>query len=605
MKLRNVPLLILDLAAGTGAYLASLALRFDGAIPTYYWGNFWRWVPLALCIHILFNYAFGLYGRMWRYASVHEVRRLILSGALAGSVVVTAGSFAGALGGLRPLPISVLASGAVLSIVGFGAMRFQSRLFVFRKGSFAETPHRVLVVGAGEAGAMLIRDLQRNKSLGLDPAGLVDDDPRKQGRSMHGLRVLGALGDLPSLVASMNIDQVLLAIPSATSELVREVSALCEEADVILRVLPSVGEIVGERVSAGDIRDLQIEDILGRRQVEIDFVSVKTIIRDRRVLVTGAGGSVGSEIVRQVAAFGPAEIQLLDHDETHLHEIVTELENRVMLRSVLADIRDRNKLFSVFTRCRPEIVFHAAAHKHVPILETHPEEALRTNVLGTANVADATVSAGAKRFVLISTDKAINPSSIMGASKWLAEQVVRIGEHNGCVFSAVRFGNVLGSRGSVIPTFLSQIGRGDAVTVTDPAMTRYFMSAQEAVRLVLQAAAFSQGGEIFTLEMGEPVNIGELARKLIRLSGKVPDKQIPIQIVGPRPGEKLAEQVRHDDEPLEPSGHPSILVSRPSAPDAAELRIALQELERLAEQERLDELVDLFMRIAHREVPVS
>jgi FlaA1/EpsC-like NDP-sugar epimerase len=316
------------------------------------------------------------------------------------------------------------------------------------------------------------------------------------------------------------------------------------------------------------------------------------------VLVTGAGGSIGSEIARQVASIGPAELVLLDHDETHLHDVVMSLEElraslsqadgvvdlvaaETRVQIVLADIRDRERVFGVFMRCRPEIVFHAAAHKHVPVLEVHPEEALATNVIGTANLADAAVATGTERFVLISTDKAINPASVMGASKWMAEQVVRSLQNGHSVLCAVRFGNVLGSRGSVIPTFFRQIAAGGPVTVTDPNMTRYFMSVQEAVQLVLQAAALSVGGEVFTLDMGEPVRILDLAERLIRLAGRIPRRDVPIEIIGPRPGEKTVEDIVAPNEEPVPSGHPAIVVSRPPVPNRAAVHRALAELEHL------------------------
>jgi FlaA1/EpsC-like NDP-sugar epimerase len=409
----------------------------------------------------------------------------------------------------------------------------------------------------------------------------------------------GTLAAIPRVIDRYQVSAVLLAIPSATDDLVRDVAAMCERAHVTLKVLPSVHEVVGGKVTARDLRDVRIEDLLGRKQVETDLEAVKAMLRGRRVLVTGAGGSIGSEIARQVASFGPASLILLDHDETHLHDAVMSLDEyrddlavatagidlvaaEMRVEVVLADIRDRERVFSVLMRSRPDIVFHAAAHKHVPVLEQHPEEALATNVLGTANLADAAVATGAGHFVLISTDKAINPKSVMGASKWLAEQVVRSLQDSETVLCAVRFGNVLGSRGSVIPTFFRQISRGGPVTVTDANMTRYFMSVQEAVQLVLQAAALSTGGEVFTLDMGEPVRIMDLAERLIRLSGRIPGRDVPIEITGVRAGEKMVEDIVASDEEQLPSGHPAIVVSRPPVPDRAAVHRALTELEYLS-----------------------
>lgn len=576
---RDIPLGILDLVIVIVAYLVPLVLRFDGSVPDRYWENFRVVLPLLAVLHLTSNYALGLYGQMWRYASVQEARRVVLAGAVAGLLIVPAGMYLG--GSVRILPISVLALGATLSLIGFGAVRFQSRLFAFRRRTLNPDRTRLLLVGAGDAGEMVLRDIIRNGSLDLEPVGFVDDDPKKLGLSVHGVRVLGTRAAIPSLVRSLSVDQVLLAVPSATGDLVRSIAAVCEEAEVSLRVLPSVRELVGGHISVKDIRDLRIEDLLGRGVVETDMDSVAAIIRGRRVLITGAGGSIGSEIARQVALLEPAELVLLDHDETLLHDALGSLETPAV--PVLADVRDRGRILNVLLEHRPHLVFHAAALKHVDVLENHPQEAVFTNLIGTANVADAAMSAGVKRFVLISTDKAVKPVSVMGASKWFAEQIVRSLQESECVFCAVRFGNVLGSRGSVVPTFLSQIARGGPVTVTDPDMTRYFMSAGEAVQLVLQAAAMARGDEVFTLDMGDPVNILDLARNVIRLSGRLPERDVRIAVVGPRPGEKLSEDVVHPAENPVPSAHSAIIVSRPEPPGRAVLRAAIRELEDLAQ----------------------
>jgi FlaA1/EpsC-like NDP-sugar epimerase len=584
-----------DLAIAFFSYLVTLVLRFNGLVPDRYWSSFWWFLPIALAIHLLVHHLCGLYGHVWRYASVQEARRVVLAGTVDGiGVVVASVLIAWPARGLRVLPLSVTTFGAALTLLGAGAIRFQSRLFGTRHPSEATEPLSVLIVGAGAAGSMILKDLLRSPSLGLRPVGLVDDDRRKLGRRLHGVPVLGPCTVIPRLVEQFQVDLVLLAIPSATSDLVREVAALSGRAQVTLKVLPDVHDIVGGKVSARDIRDLRIEDLLGRQQVETDLDAVAAILRGRRVLVTGAGGSIGSEIVRQVARFGPAALVLLDHDETHLHDAVTFLDevrtilpsgvadNDMQVEIVLADIRDRGRVFDAFCRYRPEIVFHAAAHKHVPVLELYPQEALATNVIGTANLADAAVTTGVEHLVLISTDKAIKPASVMGASKWLAEQVVRSFQGSDSVLCAVRFGNVLGSRGSVVPTFLRQIARGGPITVTDPNMTRYFMSVQEAVQLVLQAAALSTGGEVFTLDMGEPVRIMDLAERLIRLSGRIPGRDVPIVIMGARPGEKTVEDIVAPDEEQLPSGHPAIVVSRPPVPDKAAVHHALVELEHLS-----------------------
>jgi len=583
---RDVVLVVLDIGIVALSYLAALVLRFNGAVDRSYWQNFRWFVVVAATTHLLSNYLFGLYGQMWRYASVREARQVVLSGFFAGAVLSATALW---LTGRRFVPLSVVILGAAMSLMGFGGIRFQSRLFGFRRRSAEVSPSRVLLMGAGDAGSMMLKDLIHNPSLGLIPVGIVDDDPKKARMSLHGVPVLGRHTAIPALVPRLRVDQVLLAIPSATSDVVRDVAALCEQANVALRVLPSIREVVGGRITARDIRDLQIEDLLGRQQVAVDMEAVASIIRGRRVLVSGAGGSIGSEIARQVVEFEPETLVLLDHDETHLHDLITELHGHGDVQLALADIREQERILSVFTRHRPEVVFHAAAHKHVDVLELNPEEALATNITGTANVTDAAIATGVARFVLISTDKAVRPQSVMGASKWFGEQIVRSVDGE-CVFCAVRFGNVLGSRGSAIPTFLRQISLGGPVTVTHADMARYFMSIREAVLLVLQASALSRGGEVFTLDMGDPVNILELARRLIRLSGRVPGKDIAIEFIGVRPGEKLVEDLVDPAEEPVASEHPSIVVSRPPHPERRLLRHAMRELEALAHEGRSDEL---------------
>jgi FlaA1/EpsC-like NDP-sugar epimerase len=586
---RDVPLAVLDLVVAVSAYLIALVLRFEGAVPGDYWMSFWTFAPVVALIHVLANYLFGLYGQMWRYASVREARQIVVAGATAATVVLAASEVLG--GRERLFPLSVVILGVVLSLLGFGAIRFQSRLFAFRRRHVVDEPTRVLVMGAGDAGAMVLRDILLHPDVGLRPVGVIDDDPRKVGRTIQGIPVLGTRERIPELARGLQAEQLLVAIPSATSEVMREVVAVCEAADLSVRVLPSVREVVDGRVSVRDIRDLRIEDILGRQLVSTDLEAVRSILQGRRILITGAGGSIGAEISRQIAQFEPERLIVLDRDEIHLHDLLTVLEPSAALETALADIRDRAHLFDLFRRHRPHVVFHAAAHKHLPMLERHPREAVLTNVVGTKNVAEASVAVGVERFVLISTDKAVRPSSVLGTSKRMAEQVVWTLQGNATAFSAVRFGNVLGSRGGVVQTFLRQIALGGPVTVTDPEMARYFMSIEEAVQLVLQAAAMSRGGEVFTLEMGEPVRIIELAREIIRLSGRVPGKDVDVSVIGPRPGEKLVEDLLDPAERPGPSDHPSIMVSRPSVEEPAAVSRAVDELVVLAEQGRDPEVV--------------
>ena len=402
--------------------------------------------------------------------------------------------------------------------------------------------------------------MRRDPRGGLTPVVMLDDDVRKHGRSCSGVLVHGGLDQLVELSRTTELHQVILAVPSATQEMVRRAADLADAADLPLRVLPPVNQLIGGRVRVTAVRDLRIDDLLGRTPVHTDLASVRALLEGRRVLVTGAGGSIGSEIARQVAECRPAELLLLDHDETHLHDAVASIDARTT--ALLADIRHRDHVHRLFALHQPQIVFHAAAHKHVPLLEDHPCEAVKTNVMGTQNVVDAATSSSVERFVFISTDKAVAPSSVMGASKRVGELMTLSAGNHSRRFSAVRFGNVLGSRGSVIPTFLRQIESGGPVTVTDARMTRFFMSIPEAVQLVLQAAALSEGGEIFMLEMGEPVRIIDLAKRMVRLSGLQPGSDIEIRVTGVRPGEKLVEELRTPAEEPSPTSHPSIVALR-------------------------------------------
>ena len=567
----NWVLLALDLVVAGGAYAVVLLLRFDGAVAAPYWSGFLGFLPAALSTVMASNWVWGLYGQMWRHASVVEARRIL--GAGASTLLVLTVAF---LTGRRGMPISVVVLGTVCATLFVGLLRFQSRLFAFRRRSLGD-PTLVLVVGAGESGASVIREMTRNPGRGFKPVGIVDDDPRKQGLAVVGVPVLGMIGDLQEAITISGADTVLLAIPSGDSRLVRRVATLADEVGRTVKTLPSLAELVGGEATMRDVRDISIDDLLGRQQVEVDMVAVRSIVEDRRVLITGAGGSIGSEIARQVAALGPERLVLLDNDETHLYDAAHSIDGECT--QALVDVRDVEPLRRIFDRHKPEVVFHAAAHKHVPILEDHPDEAVRTNCWGTDHVVDACNAHGVQRLVYISTDKAVRPTSAMGASKRLGEHIVlssRPGDRQYCV---VRFGNVLGSRGSVIPTFMRQIARGGPVTVTDPRMTRFFMSIPEAMQLVLQAAAFADGGEVFMLDMGEPVRIVDLAERMIRLSGREVGIDVEVELIGTRPGEKLHEELRDpEDEPF-PTPHPSIIALHPPTLSRDVLTLGLAQLD--------------------------
>jgi FlaA1/EpsC-like NDP-sugar epimerase len=543
---------VFDAAVVVCSYVAVLILRFDGTVPMSWRPDFLRFLGIALFLHLASNAAWGLYRQMWRHASVREATRVLKAGATASGVLILYVIVD------HPVPLSVAVLGAFVATMMMGGLRFQARLFEFhRRGTDAAAGLRIVVVGAGEAGAAILREMRRTPASGLVPVALVDDDPRKQGLSLLGVPVVGSTSELCEVVERFEAHRVVLAIPGAGQGLVARVADHAEAAEVPLQVLPGFGELMRDHVSLRDVRDLRIEDLIGREEVKIDFDAVERLIRGARVLVTGGGGSIGSEIARQVAMCEPSRLVLLDHDETHLHDTVATIRGNA--DCALADVRDPVRVRDVFESLRPEIVFHAAAHKHVPMLEAQACEAVETNVFGTAAVVAAAEEFGTERVVFISTDKAVRPSSVMGASKWLAEQVV-LGRTGGRArYCAVRFGNVLGSRGSVIPTFQRQIADGGPVTVTDPRMTRYFMTIEEAVRLVLQAAVFAEGGEVFMLEMGRAVNIMDLAKRMIRLSGRRPGIDVAIEIVGTRRGEKLTEELSAPSERKSLTAHEAVV----------------------------------------------
>jgi FlaA1/EpsC-like NDP-sugar epimerase len=582
-----------DLVLVSAAYIGVMVLRFDGTVPHTSWNGFYRFLVVALVVHLGSNWAWGLYGRLWRSASIREARQVVLAG---GTSLVTLVAVDLTLPGPRLAPFSVVVLGATVATMLAGASRFQSRLFAFNRRSDAQPGLRIAVIGAGEAGAAIVRDMLANPDAGFVPVAVLDDDTRTQGRRLMGVPVVGAIDELPEAVSGLEVHQVVLAIPSADHSVVRRAVNASEAAGLPLRVLPGVADLVSARVSMRDVRDLRIEDLLGRQQVTTDLDAVRGVLGGRRVLITGAGGSIGSEIARQVADLKPASLVLVDHDETHLYEVAAGVAGQAV--EVLADIRDAAVVERVFDRHRPDVVFHAAAHKHVPLLEDHPCEAVTTNVLGTRNVVAAARRTGVERFVFISTDKAVRPVNMMGASKRLGEQIVLAEQPDDARFCAVRFGNVLGSRGSVVPTFMRQIAAGGPVTVTDARMTRFFMSVHEAVQLVLQAAAMSNGGEVFILEMGTPVRILDLAQRMIRFSGRRAGADIEIRVTGMRPGEKLTEELCAPDEQPEPTVHPSIVRVKPDqlAPDR--LTSGLRQLEAQAARQRNDAAAGLLLELA-------
>lgn len=579
----------IDAICVVAGYGVAEVAYFHNKAPAHYWLHFAQFVAIAMVVTIACNRMFGLYGRMWRHAGADEARQLLLSASTSLCILVALWPI-GSILGLVLVPPTVVLIGAVFTAAGMGTLRFHSRLFAWQRGS-KRMGLRVAVIGSRDAGAASVREMLRSPGAGLVPVAVFDDDERAHGLSLLGVPVVGSIDEIPKAATRYTIQQVLLTIPSPSPELVERALRASEEAGVSMKILPGVKDMLNEPAHLAALRQArepQIEDLLGRTPVPIDLESVRKSIQGRRVLITGAGGSIGSEISRQVASMEPSLVVLLDHDETHLHDTAATLAGPAI--QALVDIRERDAIFDVFEQYRPEVIYHAAAHKHVPVLEQYPLEAAKTNVLGTLNVVDAAAAVGAERFVQISTDKAVHPSSVMGASKRLAEQTVLARTPNGAAYCTVRFGNVLGSRGSVIPTFARQIAQGGPVTVTDPRMTRFFMSVEEAVQLVLQASVLSDGGEIFMLEMGVPVKIIDLAERMIRLSGCQVGIDIPIEITGMRPGEKLAEVLSTPDEEIHTTSHPYINRLIPQRAHAEEFAAELEELE-LATDRRDRDLV--------------
>lgn len=522
-------------------------------------------VPTQLAVYV----AFGIYRRLWRYASVGEMQLILFA-----SIVAAIATFAEGVW-LLPLlaaparvPLSIWFNGAVLS----GAVLLGSRLYVRIGGwktvrrNMAGSESRVLIAGAGSAGQMILKEMLTTPDLHMHPVGFVDDDETKHGLHIGNHPVLGSLADTPKLVRDHEVGEIVIAMPKAPGNVIRQVVRAALDAGIPARTVPGMYEILSGRVRVNALRDVQIEDLLRREPVKTDLAQVAALASDKSVIVTGAGGSIGSELCRQLARLGPKCLILLGHGENSIFDVLHELRPKfptLQIVPVVADVRDRRRIFQIFEDRRPFAVFHAAAHKHVPLMEENVIEAVTNNVMGTRNLVDAAVEFHVEHFVLISTDKAVRPTNVMGATKRVAEHVVRAAAmRHKKNFVAVRFGNVLGSRGSVVPTFVKQIRDGGPVTITHPEMRRFFMTIPEAVQLVLQAGAMGRGGELFMLDMGEPVRVVDLARDLIRLSGLEEGTDIEIHVTGIRRGEKLYEEMFFSDEIAAPTTHPKVLRAR-------------------------------------------
>ncbi len=596
---QRVGLVLLDAALVALALFAGYVLRFDFHVPVPDNRQYLLMVPVFVLVRLAMFYAFRLYRGILRYASTSELVAILLSCG-AGTLVLAAANallipfipeldgYPAHAGHLQQVPWSVIPIECAFSILLVGSCRFSRRLIL--TGIFHRTKsddlRRVLIAGAGDVGEAVVRQMRHAIVRSYLPVAFADDDPDKKGMRIHGVPVAGTLNEIPSLIEQFEADEVLIAIPGIAPAALRDIVTHCEKGRVGFKILPSMQDVLSGRISISRIRPVEIEDLLGREEVTLELPADRNYVRGEVVMVTGAGGSIGSELCRQVLTLEPKLVLLLGHGENSIYEISTELNQTTggdKIIPVVADIRDPGKLKAVVDAHRPAIFFHAAAHKHVPLMESHPDEAIKNNVTGTLNVALAAEAVGAKKFILISSDKAVRPTSVMGATKRMAEMMIFcLAKKSKTQFVAVRFGNVLGSRGSVIPLFRRQINRGGPVTVTHPDMVRYFMTIPEAVSLVITAGSTTEQRRLFLLDMGEPVKIADLARNLIRLSGFEPDLEIAIEFTGLRPGEKMIEELLTQGENVTTTDMGKIFCAEPDEVDCEKLWNAVSRLEEAA-----------------------
>ncbi len=594
-KFKNRFLLMGDVVLIFASVLVSYILRLELDNMSTYMASMWWMLAAAFIIKPIVYFLFGLYRRLWVYASTQELK-LITAAVTTATIILSIFMLSFfTLHIFTAFPRSILAIDWLLSLALVGGLRFTVRLLA--ESNAQSINHRkqgltkqVLIIGAGDAGALVVREMQKNQQLNIIPIGFLDDDVSKQNHQIHEVRVLGTIADLPRVLdGTKNIDEVVIAIPSAPGNIVRLVADVCRLKGVPFRTMPGIYELLGGKVSVSRLREVDITDLLRREPARINDELIGASLGGRTILVTGAGGSIGRELCRQIARWGPSELLLLGHGENSIFETLLELRESfpsILIRPIIADIRDQRRIKIVLAEHHPQVIFHAAAHKHVPLMEINVEEAISNNILGTHNVVNAAVAAGVERLVMISTDKAIRPVNVMGATKRMAEMIVLdAGERTGKSFSVVRFGNVLGSRGSVVPLFKRQIARGGPVTVTHPDMKRYFMTIPEAVHLVLQASSMGRGGEMFVLNMGQQVRILDLAEDLIRLSGLEPGRDIEIVYSGIRPGEKLSEDLWDEGVTFQPTVHPDIFrLDGQNVLQGKALQKSIDELARLIQE---------------------
>lgn len=582
-------LIITDVILINLAFVIALLLRFDFNVDSQEFGRYLiiyqNWAFFITVIKIAVNVFMGLYNSLWEYASIDEVFRVSIAAAFNFAAIILLMYYM-----QQMLPRSAYLIVFILDVLFLGGARIFYRILRRLRSSEngkalaermnlrnfiapTEKYSRVLVIGAGQAGAAIIRELRDNPRFGKQVIGVIDDDPTKIGTRIMGKKVLGNRDSIPRIVRKRDINEIIIAIPSASRKEIQAIASICEKTGCKTSILPGYIDLIDGKVSIAKLREINVEDLLGREPVTLDIEGVSRYIKGKVVLVTGGGGSIGSELCRQLADLIPEKLVGMDIYENNLYELSIEIQSthpELKFVPVIASIRYRESLSRVFEEYRPDVVFHAAAHKHVPLMESNPQEALLNNIVGTKNVIDLSDEWGVEKFILISTDKAVNPTNVMGATKRVAEMLMQDKSHKSRTsYSAVRFGNVLGSNGSVVPLFQKQIEQGGPVTVTHPEVTRYFMTIPEAVQLVIQTGAMAAGGEIFVLDMGEPVKIKDLAESLIRLSGYTPYTDIDIVYTGLRPGEKLYEELLMEEEGLKETSHGSIFIGKPVPPTPA------------------------------------
>lgn len=576
-KLISATLILMDAAIVMVVSYLSFFIRFEGKIDAAYIQMMFKFLPLLVLIRISVFYLFGLYNRIWRYASISELLAIMASVTVGSVVVLIAMIMLG-----QTFPRSIYIISWFLNILLIGASRMCIRVITYLRSNEGQgQPQRVLIVGAGDTGYLVARDLILHGN-GKRLVGFIDDDRSKQDQRIMGVKVLGGRDVLKKTVEKMHVDEIIVATPSLSGERLRMLIHDCRQTGCRVKMVPTLHELIDDKPTMEQLREVNLEDLLRREPLKLDLEKAAGYLRGKRVLITGAGGSIGSELCRQVARLQPESLFLLGKGENSIYEIHQELLEKypdLHIQPIIADVRDRRRIRNIFYRTLPEVVFHAAAHKHVPLMELQPEEAVYNNIFGTKVVAEAALTVKTEIFIMISTDKAINPTSVMGATKRVAEQVIQSLNGLGRTkFAAVRFGNVLGSRGSVVPLFQKQIAAGGPVTVTHPEMRRYFMTIPEAVQLVLQAGSMANGGEVFVLDMGEPVKIYDMACALIELSGLRPHKDIEIRFTGLRPGEKLFEELLTAEEGTTATTHHKIFIANLQAVDARKLEDGLNRL---------------------------